>query len=68
MPKDLYLGRLTDINAAVLHFFPVFQVHGPDVSIKETRWVRNSVVTRTANIKMEKNIRTAGITLLLARC
>lgn len=40
---------------AVLHLFPVFQVHGPDVAIKKAHWVRNCVRPHTAEIQSIKS-------------
>lgn len=38
---------LTHINPWVLHDFSMFHIHGPDVSVKQTGWVRHSVVSWT---------------------
>lgn len=38
---------LTDIQTAVFHLQPVFQVHRPHVAVKQTGWVRNGVSSRT---------------------
>lgn len=37
--------------AVVLHLFPVFQVHGPDVAIEQAGWVRDRVCPCTAEKK-----------------
>lgn len=34
---------LTNLHAVALHLFPVFQVHGPHVTVKQTGRVRNCV-------------------------
>lgn len=37
------LASFTDAVAVVLHLFPVFQVHGPDVALEQARGVGNRV-------------------------
>lgn len=49
--------RHTDIQATVLHLFPVFQVHGPHVAIEQARRVRDGVLSRTESD--ENTVRTS---------
>lgn len=41
----------TDIQATVLHLFPVFQVHGPHVAIEQAGRVRDGVLSHTESDK-----------------
>lgn len=44
---DVDSGRTYSVTV-VLHFFPVFQVHGPDVAIEQAIGVRHCVRPRAA--------------------
>lgn len=41
-------GEHTYAVAVVFHLFPVFQIHGPDMAIKQARGVRDCVCPCTA--------------------
>lgn len=42
--------KLTYSVAVVLHLFPMSEVHGPDVSVKQAGGVRDRVRPRTVEI------------------
>lgn len=48
---EVELALLTYAVAVAFHLFPVFQVHGPDVALKQARRVRNCVCPRAADTK-----------------
>ena len=59
--------------AVALHLFPVFQVHGPDVAVKQARGVRNRVcpfaagtqaVESDSSVHFSELARAAGYLLL----
>lgn len=49
--REVELALFTNAVAVALHLFSVFQVHGPDVAIKQARGVRNCVCPRAADTK-----------------
>lgn len=53
----------TYIIAVILHLFPVFQIHGPDVAIKQTRGVRDSICPCTVKVHQSSHMTLVPVTL-----